>query len=175
MNQNSAVTIPDYRNPQNLTQLLDIIRETANKQGDQVTLHNILDVVGRKTFGPILLLAGLVTLTPIIGDIPGVPVIMGAIVFLISAQVLFRTEQFWLPHWLLNRSVRPDKLCRVLGWLQKPAQFIDRFIQPRFLLFTAGPAVQVIAAFCVLIATVMALMVMIPLRGYGAGAVFTTF
>ncbi|MEX2573959.1 MAG: exopolysaccharide biosynthesis protein, partial [Balneolaceae bacterium] len=45
----------------------------------------------------------------------------------------------------------------------------------RFLLFTAGPAVQVIAAFCLLIATVMPLMEMIPFSANGAGAVFTTF
>lgn len=34
------------------------------------------NAVGRRSFGPTLLLAGLVTLAPIVGDIPGVPVLI---------------------------------------------------------------------------------------------------
>lgn len=174
---NSAVTTyaSTYGSPKNVTQLLDIIKDTANHCDGKVTLQNILDVVGQRTFGPILLLAGLVTLTPIIGDIPGVPIIMGTIVFLISVQVLFRKEHFWLPPWLLKRSVKPEKLCKVVGWLEKPAHFIDRFLKPRFMFFSAGPAVHIIAVLCLLVAIVMPVMEMIPFSANGAGAIFTTF
>ncbi len=48
----------------------------------------IVEAVGERSFGSILLLAGIITLTPLIGDIPGVPSIMGLIVFLIAIQLL---------------------------------------------------------------------------------------
>ncbi|HEX3034413.1 MAG TPA: exopolysaccharide biosynthesis protein [Thermodesulfobacteriota bacterium] len=70
----------------------------------------ILKLVGRRSFGPLLLVAGLVTLLPIICDIPGVPTIMGIFVLLIAGQLLFRREHLWLPCWMLNRSVPRDKL-----------------------------------------------------------------
>jgi hypothetical protein len=37
---------------------------------------------------------------------------MGLFVLLIGVQLLFRKEHLWLPHWLLNRSVTQDKLCK---------------------------------------------------------------
>jgi len=52
-----------------------------------------------------LLVAGLVMLAPIIGDIPGVPVMMGVLVVLMAGQLLFRREHLCLPRCLLKRSV----------------------------------------------------------------------
>lgn len=87
-----------------LDQLLDRISEAA-PDSDRVSLRGILEVVGHRSFGPLLLVTGLFTLAPIIGDIPGVPTIIGMIVFLISVQLLFKREHLWLPHFLLDRSV----------------------------------------------------------------------
>jgi hypothetical protein len=111
----------------NLEQLLDRVSEAAH-DGDRVSLGAILEVVGRRSFGPLLLVAGLVTLAPIIGDIPGMPTIMAVLVLLIAGQLLFRREHFWLPHWLLKRSVAQDKLHKALTWLRPPARFIDPLV-----------------------------------------------
>lgn len=40
-------------------------------------LHDVLDIIGHRSFGPLLLFAGIVMLAPVVGDIPGVPVLMG--------------------------------------------------------------------------------------------------
>lgn len=45
-----------------------------------------MDEVGRKSFGPLLLLAGLNMTAPVIGDIPGVPVILGVFVLLVARR-----------------------------------------------------------------------------------------
>lgn len=76
-----------------------------------------------------MLLAGLITLAPVIGDIPGVPTIVGAVVFLFAGQLLFGRKCFWLPRWLLRRSIARDRLDVALGWLRRPARFCDRFLR----------------------------------------------
>jgi hypothetical protein len=157
-----------------LEQLLDLIGDVAEGKND-VSLDEILDVVGRRSFGPLLLVAGLITLAPIVGDIPGVPTLMAILVLLVAGEVLFRHEHFWLPGWLLNRSVAKDKLVRVLSWMRRPARFIDRLLRPRLTFFTGQAGITMIALVCVLIAFAMPLMEVIPFSANAAGLVLTAF
>jgi hypothetical protein len=155
----------------NLEQLLDRVGK-ATQGGGRVSLGAVLDVVGRRSFGPLLLLAGLVTLAPIIGDIPGVPTIMAVLVWLIAGQLLFRREHIWLPRWLLERSVAPDKLRQALKWLRRPARFIDRLLRPRLAIVTHPTAVAIV---CLVIAAAMPAMEVVPFSANIAGAALTAF
>ncbi|NKE71660.1 exopolysaccharide biosynthesis protein [Candidatus Manganitrophus noduliformans] len=157
----------------NLEQLLDRIEKAADD--DRVSLDAILDVVGRSSFGPLLLVAGLVTLAPIIGDIPGVPTIVAVFVLLTAGQLLFRREHIWLPRWLLKRSVARNKLCKALGWLRRPARFVDRLLRPRLTIFTQGAGIYAVAIGCIVIAAAMPVMELVPFSANGAGAALTAF
>lgn len=157
-----------------LEQLLDRVGEAA-RDSDRVSLDKILGVVGRRSFGPFLLVAGLITLMPLIGDIPGVPTTMAVFVLLVAGQLLFRREHFWLPRWMLKRSVPRNKLCKALKWLRAPARFVDRLLQPRLKVFTRHTATYVIAIVCVGIAAVMPVMEVIPFSANLAGAALTAF
>lgn len=161
--------------PTSLEELLDEIEEAADQDNDQVTLDDILNVVGRRSFGPLLLVAGIITVAPVIGDIPGIPTIMGVIVFLIAIQLLFRVEHFWLPDWLLRRSTKQEKLKKGLKWIRKPARFIDRYLKHRLTKFTRGTATYVIAVVCLIIAIAMPVMELVPFSANGAGAALTAF
>lgn len=158
----------------NLEQLLDRIRALA-KDEDRISLDAILDAVGRRSFGPFLLVAGLVTVMPLIGDIPGIPTMMGLIVMLTAVQLLFRRDHFWLPQWLLKRSAPKDKLCKVLDWLRRPARFLDRLSRPRLSILVRGAGVYVIAVTCIIIAAATPAMEVVPFSANGAGAALTVF
>jgi hypothetical protein len=166
--------VNDQQDPSNLEQLLERIGEAPDDEG-KVSLDAILDVVGRRSFGPVLLVAGLITLAPIIGDIPGVPGIMGVLVVLVAGQVLFRHEHFWLPGWVLRRSVSRDKLSKALGWLQRPARFIDRLLRPRLTALTRPFGAYVIAFVCLQIGLIMPFMEVVPFSANAAGLVLATF
>ena len=97
----------------------------------EVSLGDVLSSIGRRSFGPVLLLTGLVTLAPIIGDVPSVPTMMGLIVLLTAAQLATHAEHFWLPRWLLNRSVSSEKMRKAVTAIRKPSRFIDRLLKPR--------------------------------------------
>jgi hypothetical protein len=131
------------RESRNLKQLLARVC-AAPPEGSRVTLDSILRVVGRRSFGPLLLVAGLVMVLPIIGDIPGVPTAMGVFVLLTAGQLLFKREYIWLPQWLLNRSVERTKLSKAVGWLVPPARFIDGLLRRRMTVLT-NQAAQYVA------------------------------
>lgn len=157
-----------------LEELLDRIEEAAEGE-DPVTIGAMLDVVGRRSFGPLLLMAGLITIAPLVGDIPGVPIVMGTLVLLIGVQMLFNSDHFWLPKWLLKRSISHEKLCKAVGWLRRPAAFIDRYIKPRLTVVTGAVMAHVIAIICIGIALVTPIMEVIPFSANLSGAALTAF
>ncbi|KAA0693203.1 exopolysaccharide biosynthesis protein [Halopseudomonas laoshanensis] len=164
----------DEDHPQNLQQLFDCIDQAAEENG-RVSWSAIMDEVGRRSFGPLLLLAGLTVLAPIIGDLPGVPTLIGMVVLLIAVQLLLGRHNFWLPGFMLNRSVPKDKLHKALTWLKKPARFIDKLLSPRLAVLTRGPMVRVIAVVCLGIALAMPVMEIVPFSANLAGIALTAF
>ena len=157
-----------------LEQLLEQIETTGSRQ-DHVTLGAILEQIGRRSFGPILLLAGLIVLAPVIGDIPSVPTMMAIVVFLISIQMLFNKKQFWLPDFLLKKSVEKEKITQATEWLKSPARFIDKFLGARLQKLTEGMAVRIITAFCIAIAGIMPVLEFIPFSANAAGVALPAF
>lgn len=157
----------------NLEELLDRIIDSASN--GQITLDDIMGMIGRRSFGPLLLIAGILILAPIIGDIPGVPTIIALFVFLIAVQLLFGRQYFWLPQWLLRRSVSGDKLKKGLKYLYKPARFIDRFLKARLLMFVNGYSRYAVAAVSIAIALAMPVMEIVPFSANAAGIVLVGF
>lgn len=160
-------------NPGSLEGLLDRLGDAAHHEN--VTLDELMDMVGRRSFGSLLLLAGLLTLAPVIGDIPGVPTILGAFVFLIAAQMLAGMEHFWLPRWFLDRSVKRTHLESAIRWMRSPARFVDRMLKARYLAVVNGAAKYAIALVCLGIAASMPVMEVVPFSANGAGLVLTAF
>ena len=157
-----------------LGDLLDRVEHTVDEK-ERVTLQCVLEDVGRRSFGPLLLLAGLTVLAPIVGDIPGVPTIMAILVFITSLQLVLKREYVWLPKWLLKRSVSRAKLCRVLHRLRRPAGFLDRFLHPRLSRLTHRSGEYWIAVTCMAIAAVIPAMEFVPVSANLAGAALTAF
>lgn len=160
--------------PHSLEELLDAIGIIEAPSG-QISFDAVLDAIGRRAFGPLLLLAGLITLAPVISGIPGVPVAMGLFTLLISAQLLLGRRTFWLPAWLRERHLSRDKVHKGLGWLRKPARLIDRLLRQRITFMTSKRGVQLTALACLLLALVMPPMELVPFSANIAGAALMLF
>ena len=160
--------------PHSLEELLDVIKESEATSG-QISFDAVLDAVGRRSFGPLLLLAGLITLAPVISGIPGVPVAMGLFTLLISAQLLLGRRTFWLPAWLRKRKLSRDKVLKGLGWMRKPSRFIDRLLRHRCTFMTNKRGIQLTALACLLLALVMPPMELVPFSANIAGAALSLF
>lgn len=155
----------------NLEQLLERIDE-ATRDEEHVSLQSIVEAVGSRSFGPMLLIPGVVLIIPGIGDIPGVTTAMAILVLLVAGQLLFRRKHLWLPGWLLKASVKRQRISKAIGWFRGPAKWIDRLIRHRLEVFT--PAIA-IAIGCIVVALVMPLMEVVPFGGMVAGAALTAF
>lgn len=157
----------------NLNDLLDQLEHMAHER-EQINLRDVLHAVGRRSFGPWLLVIGLITLSPI-GDIPGVPTLVGAMLLLVAAQLLLRRPHFWLPGWLLRRSVSGPRFRKAVRRLRKPASFVDRFLRARMEFFTGSKGTYVVAILCVVIALGLPPMEFVPFSATGAGIALTAF
>jgi hypothetical protein len=154
--------------------LLDRIEEAADEH-DPASLGDVLDIIGHRSFGPLLLFAGIVMVAPVIGDIPGVPVLMGLIVILTAGQFLLRRDHFWLPGWLARRSVSRDTICKAMRWIRPVGRFLDRWSRPRLTWMTHGAGVVVIAAASAVIAAATPLMEVVPFSANVAGLAITAY
>jgi len=157
-----------------LQQLLDTLRGIDHDRSP-VELREILHKTGRRSFGPILLIAGLITLAPLIGDIPGVPTMMAILVIMTSGQLLAGRRRIWLPEFLLRRSLSRQDLERTLDWMERPASVIDRFFHPRLMLLTGSSGGFLIGIAALVIALLMPVLEFIPFSATLAGSALTAF
>jgi hypothetical protein len=157
-----------------LTELLDAIEASVEKEKD-ISVDQILDEVGHRSFGPFLLTAGMVLIAPGVGDIPGVTSIVGLAVLVVGAQILCGRKYIWLPRWVRNRTVSDKKLCRAIGWFRKPARYVDRLLKVRLTSLTTGTGARAIAAISVVIALTTPLLEVIVFSANLAGAALTGF
>lgn len=157
-----------------LGELLGQIRHAADTDDCEVTVEDLLEAVGRRSFAPLLLLVGVLLFSPLSG-IPTFPTLMALIVSLVTVQMLFGRRFFWLPRLILDRRLNRERLLQVLDWLQSPARVTDRLLQPRLLPLVRGPAARLTALLCFLLALALPLTEVVPFSSSLAGVAFIAF
>lgn len=161
--------------PENLEELLGRLEQAAGK-GEKVILDQMMEAVGRRSFGPLLLLAGMIISAPIVSDIPGVPTITGIFILLVSGQVLCGRKSFWLPKWLLRRGISSAKMKKTIHkWLMRPARFVDRFVGRRLTALTGPGGIRAVAVISTLLALATPATELVPMSANGVGAAIVCF
>jgi hypothetical protein len=143
----------------NLEGVLEEIQSAG--EGEAVSIADIQERLGRRSFGPLLLVASVVLMTPLV-NIPGLPTIMGVVILLTSLQMLIGRPAIWLPRPIRARSVRRDRVEKAVAFALRPARLIDRLIRPRLAFLTAPPMVYVVALCCAALGAVMPPLEFVP-------------
>ena len=130
----------------------DDILDELKKHGreERVSVGEMLDEFGGKSFGPMIAFPALLEITPI-GAIPGVPTMLALIIALICAQVLIGRRTLWLPGFLRRRSASGDKVRSAADALRRPARWIDATFHDRWARFTRQPFDRAIALVCIVL------------------------
>ena len=157
----------------NLGQLLVQLERLADEY-DPITLGQVLEALGQRSFAPLLLVAGLILFSPLSG-IPGVPTLMGLTILLTSMQMLLLRRHLWLPQWLLRKSISATRFLRVVRWLQRPATSIDRWLQPRLSVLVHRGGSYLIALVSTAIGMALPAMEILPFSATIAGLALTLF
>jgi len=139
---------------------------------ERLTVDEMITVVGQRSFGPLLLLAGLIVTSPLSG-IPGVPTVTALTVLLVAGQLLAGRHHLWLPQWLLTFSLPAAQARPAFRRLQRPAAWVDRLIRPRLTALTAGTGNRFLAGVCILVAVSMPPLELFPFAATTAGVLIT--
>lgn len=159
---------------QDLEDLLGELRKAADGNGPRVSVQEIMDAVGQRSFGPLLLLAGLLGMTPV-AAVPGAPSVIALITLLVASQLLIGRDAFWLPKFLLKRSVRADRLQKTVRVATKPARVVDRMVKPRLEALTGPVADRMVALVCVVLALSVPPLEFLPFVAFIPSAAIASF
>ena len=130
----------------NLESLMTNLCEST--QGEMVTIRDLLDAVGRRSYGPILLLLGFISVSPLT-LIPGATWLVALVTLLISLQIVVGKKFPWVPRRFLDFQFKRKHLVDGVSAGRKYAQMIDQYLKPRLTILTAPLFAQLIALICV--------------------------
>lgn len=128
--------------------------ERAARRQDEVSVADLQAAIGKRSFGPLLLVPGLVVLSPLSG-IPTLPTFAAGILLLIAVQILGGRTSIWLPGRLARRTLPRHGLLKALAILEPGARVADRFVKPRLRILTGFWGIKAVALVCLLIAVTM--------------------
>ena len=147
-------------NGRDLEDLMDEIRADSGSS-DEVSLAQIMQAVGTRAYGPLLLVPGLVALAPT-GAIPGMSIVTGTIIVVVAIQLLFGRNKPWIPKRALEFSFSRDTLLSAMERGRPYARRIDDFLKPSLTQVTDFPATRIIAIVAIALALSMFPLALVP-------------
>ena len=148
------------KRPVDLQSLLDELAGLG--QAKSITVKQLLEAIGRRSFAPLLLLASLLGFTPL-GMIPTVPTLLAAFIILIAGQIVIGRNTVWLPARMLKLNIDGPKLKKAATKLKPFARVTDKVMRPRFTTLTEPPFSSVLALACIVLALTVPPLELVPL------------
>jgi len=140
--------------PAPVTNLRTLMRTLVlNTEGDEVSVREILAAVGRRAYGPVLLLLGFVAVSPLT-IVPGANWFVATLTLIFALQIVVGRKTPWLPAELLEVRFKRDLLVASARAGEKYAHMLDALVKPRLVFLTAAPFVQLVGLVCVMAALV---------------------
>jgi hypothetical protein len=143
--------------------LSDLVKHLGDlgEEQEQVSVHDIRQALGERSFGPFLALPALIEITPI-GGIPGLPTLIALGIALVAAQILFGRDHLWLPDVLERRTLAGDRVKKGMEWLKRPVVWIDRVLRPRLDWLTGKAGLRLVALLCILLCATVPPLELLP-------------
>ena len=129
--------------------ILNKLREIADSK-DKVSIADVLDAIGDRSYGPAIMIPALIEMSPI-GGIPGLPTFLALIIAITAAQLLFGKEHLWLPGFVQRRSVSGEKLHKAADKLNGIARRLDKWFHGRMPRFVKNPWPRIAAGVVILL------------------------
>lgn len=158
--------------PMRLQDLMDVIADAGT--GAHVSVSDIMDRIGTRSFGALLLAPSILVVTPISG-IPGVPTTASIIIILICLQYLSGRRTIWLPRWILRARIGRPRLDRAMAFAKPVARAIDKVIRPRFGFLINRVTFALVALVCAALAATMPPLEILPFTATTIAFIITLF
>jgi hypothetical protein len=143
-------------------------------EGEDVSVGEIVDALGQRSFAALMLVVALVCASPA-SAIPGLTAGTGVVVALLAAQMILGRRSVWLPDFVTRRRLPRSTLCKGIGWLRRPVRFVEGFLRERLTWLLHRPWLLAGLVPVMLLALAMPLMEVIPTSGSIAAGVIALF
>lgn len=127
----------DGKCPESVGAILAELRDLADRE-DRVSVGDVLDAIGDRSYGPAIMLPAMTEWTPV-GGIPGVPTLLAAIIAVAGVQLIVDKDHLWLPDVLQRRATSGKKLHKVADRLGGVAGWLDQRFHRRIPRFVRDP------------------------------------
>jgi hypothetical protein len=118
--------------------------ESGASSSHSITLGEILDVVGRRAYGPILLIVGLLSISPLTA-VPGLTWLFALMTLIVALQMAVSSKKLWLPKQMLNAEFPEQKVAGAVRKLRPATKVLDKIVRPRLEFLAQQPWLSVIA------------------------------
>lgn len=151
------MTAPD--DPTKLSDLVDTLVEGTS--GDRVSVGDLLSTLNTRSYGPLLLLPGLMGASPL-GAVPGMSIVTGSLILLTAGQLLAGMSHPWFPSRLLDLEFDRERLTSTRKKLRPWLAWAERPIRSRLTTLIEPPFEQVAAACCIALALLFYPLALVP-------------
>jgi hypothetical protein len=161
-----------HNNSHALSDVLDQLESSI--EGDSVSVDQILEALGERSFASLLLIFPLISASPA-STVPGVTAIVAVIVFILVAQMIFGRKSVWLPAFIRRREISSAALRKGTGWLRKPVAFVERYLKTRLTFLVHRPWLYLPLGLVLLLTLFMPFMELVPTSGTIASTIIALF
>ncbi len=133
----------------------------AGMDGSDSDLRTVVELMGARAFGPVMMLCGVFLMTPL-GALPGVPAAFGLVNLAFAVQLLMRRPHPYVPQWLAKVPIPEAKVAWVARRFRPALAFIDKLVDARLPLFTRGPWLVLAALVSILLSLTMFPLSVVP-------------
>jgi hypothetical protein len=141
------------RNRPHAERLSEVMVRLAETAPGTVTLDDIVATVGDRSFGALLVVLAVPNM--VAGLIPGLSILLGVPLLLVSLQLLVGLERPWLPRRLARMEVSRSVLRRVIDGVLPLVRRLERALKPRLEFLTASWAERLIGLACLLLSVLV--------------------
>lgn len=135
------------------SEMLALFAETVCSE--RVDLAMIAQFMGRRSIGALLLILALPMAVPI--PAPGISVLFGIPLILISAQLVVGRRRAWLPARLARQSLSRAEFVAFVERALPPIRRLERIVRPRLGWMAGDWAMVPIGAVCLILAVIITL------------------
>lgn len=153
---NVLASEPVETHPHGLSDVFDELNHNVNRESEleSVRLGVLLSAVGRRSYGPLLLIIGLFAISPAT-IVPGMTTVVAAITLLIAAQMALGLKRPWLPKRVLDIRLPRRPFFQFLDRARPAVDHVDGvWLRPRWE-FMSAPPFLVLVALCVMAAALI--------------------
>lgn len=115
----------------------DILLEIANNNElkGELTYQHILQILGERAFGIVLLFFALPSALPF-SAVPGISAVFSIPIALFACQMIFARETLWLPKIIAKRTIHQKTISKIIHATVPYLTKVEYFLKPRWTFMT---------------------------------------